>query len=60
MPEWYTFLSQTIKDLGFPVVVTGYLLWRDYKFNGSIVALMGRMDAWLDAQGVPAPVKKGA
>lgn len=46
-------LVALIKDLGFPAAIAVYLLYRDWKFMNAIVTLMSRLDAFLDAKGVP-------
>lgn len=40
-----------VKDLGLPVALVVYFLWKDAKFTERIVALMAKIDAYLTGGG---------
>lgn len=43
VPEWYSVLVSLIKDVGFPIVLSGYLLFRlDNQIADLIIACGGR------------------
>lgn len=47
MPDSYNWV-QLISQLGFPIVVCLWFMWRDYKFLGALSAHMERMEKMVD------------
>jgi hypothetical protein len=42
MPEWVTILTQIIKDLGLPVALVGYYVYKDWVWSGKLLNALAR------------------